>query len=187
MGKFVLTQADQDAIDQIDIQGDPSGFLLKGDVIQFPPHVSKDGKRANFTEHQSGSFEPLGVFKYADSRVLTIEFQWVLGGRFNAGFIHSTVSEVKGYFYHAYAGELDKYPAVVINKLYNLIQEKTTWRMDSVDITYSEEKANIGGWYPIHTKMTMNLKSATNLQPLDGGDGLLDASTLVPTVTPKWF
>jgi hypothetical protein len=162
---FILAEIDQDAISKVNITGDPSGFNLDSSNIQFPPIITKDSKSASWQTHEAQSYEPIAFFKSGNPREIGLEFQWVIGGEWTPDKVHTTISKVKGYFYTAYKGSaLKEYPAVIITNLYNIITQKTTWRMDSVNITYSPELIKLdGAWYPLHVKMAMNLLSATRL------------------------
>lgn len=120
----------------------PSFFRLNSSNLQFPPSIKKDSKSANWEEVQSASYEPFKIYRYGNSRNISLEFQWVVGGRFNAEGIHTIISNVKAYYYHAYTGSVNgtgKYPVVVIKKLYGLINSRSTWRMMSLDVKYSDE------------------------------------------------
>ena len=85
-----------------------------------------------------------------------------MGGNFTPETVHDTISQIKEYFYEAFKGT--EFPLVTINKLYGIITTQTTWRMTNVNVVYSEELIKIGKWYPLHTKVTIDLKSTTQIE-----------------------
>ncbi len=184
-----LLPADKSAIGQVNIKGDPSGFVLDSTNIQFPPRVLRDGKTASFKESNAASYEPFKVYSGSSARALSIEFQWVAGGNFTPVKIQDAINGVKSYFYTGYLGSgLEDYPAVIITSLYSYINERTSWRMTSLDITPGEELVLVDGdWYHLHTKMTMSLESATQLGRIGGGDSLLQAKNLEAAPKLGWY
>jgi len=190
---FVLTKADQNAIGNVSIKGNPSGFILNSSNLQFPPTITKDSKSANWNTIDAMSYEPIAFFKSGNPRDLGLEFQWVIGGKWTPDFVHEITDKVKSYFYTCYqGGNMVDYPIVEINKLYNLIKKRTTWRLNSVNVIYSPELINIGGaWYPLHVKLSMDLLSVTQLKPVgDGGGGdtpMQELKTLEEKPTPGWY
>lgn len=185
---FILADADKDAISQINITGDPSGFSLNSDNIQFPPILTKDGKSANWETKDSSSYEPVAWLKSSNPRNIEIKFEWVIGGKWTPEFVHKTVDDVKKYFYMVYLSKFDnKYPAVIINKLYGLIGVKTSWRMNAINIGYSPELIKIGGkWYPFHVTMTMDLLAVTKIK--GGVSGPMSGITnIVDQPEPGWY
>lgn len=186
---FKLQQADTTAISQVMITGNPSTFTLGPSTLQFPPKVLKDGKTANFKEQNAQSYEPFKLYSGSGPRILVIECQWVAGGQFPPSTIQNTLGNVKGYFYTGYLGSgVVTYPAVIITKLYQIINTRTSWRMTNLDITYSEELVQINSQYfPLHSKMTMSLESATQLGNIGGGDTLIPAANLESAPSPQWY
>lgn len=192
---FILTEADQKALDHIMIKGNPSGFTLNKDNLQFPPIITKDSKSANWNTIDAMSYEPIAFFKSGNPRDLGLEFQWVTGGRWTPGLIHSTIDKVKSYFYTCYqGGNMADYPVVEITKLYDLItKQRTTWRLNSVNVIYSPELVNISGvWYPLHVKLSMDLLSVTQLKPVgevSAGENtpMQDLKTLEEKPKPGWY
>ena len=144
------------------------GYILDSNNLQFPPLITKDSKNAVWEEHQTASYEPFKVYKYSQSRAIALKFQWVVGGNFPPQRIHQIISNVKAYFYHIAAGQINsnsqKYPAVWIDKFYNIITRRTTWRMMDIDVKYSEELVKVNQvFYPLHVTLTMNLEASTRL------------------------
>jgi hypothetical protein len=187
---FTLAKADKDAIGQVNITGKPSGFSLNSGNLQFPPTITKDSKSANWQTTDLMSYEPLAFFKSANPRDLGLEFQWVVGGQWSPEKVHKTIDDVKKYFYTCYMGSaFQEYPIVEITKLFNLITQRTTWRMNSVNVTYSPELVNIGGkWYPLHVKLTMDLLSVTKLKGDASGDTpMQELSSLEDSPKPGWY
>ena len=149
----------------------------------------KDSKSANFTEKNAQSYEPFKIYAGSSPRALSLEFQWVAGGQFPPTTIQQTLSNVKSYFYTGYLGSgVLTYPAVIITRLYALIDTETSWRMTNLDIAFSEELIQIGGQYfPLHSKMTMSLESATQLGKIGGGETLINASNLQAAPSLQWY
>jgi hypothetical protein len=185
---FILADIDQKAIGQVQIKGNPSGFTLNSGNLQFPPIVTKDSKSGNWETKDSSSYEPIAYLKSSNPRNLGLKFEWVVGGQWTPDRIHKTIDDVKKYFYMVYLAKFDdNYPAVEITKLYNLITQRTTWRMNSVDVTYSPEMIAIGGtWYPLHTIMTMDLLAVTKIKGGVGGP-MSTLNNLVDSPQPGWY
>lgn len=185
---FQLTKADEDALSQVEIivDGEDSGLniRLNSDNLMFPPVVTKDSKTALWQEHTVGSYEPFKFYEQSQSRQLGIDFEWVTGGfkkdAFKAIKLHSTISQIKAYFYGVYFGGIkNRYPVVTINQLYEIIPraitpladttaQGATFRLMNVDIKYSKEMTKVDTlWYPLHVKLSMSLESASQLGSTD--------------------
>ena len=187
---FQLQPADKAAISKISVSGNPSNFTLDSSNIQFPPRITRDSKSANFKESNAASYEPFKIYSSSSSRAISLEFQWVTGGTFTPAFIMNTINSVKTYFYTGYlASGVTDYPAVIITSFYSYIKnERTSWRMLSLDIAMSEELIQINGdWFHLHHKMTMNLESATQLGRIGGGETLLSAANLEEAPKKSWY
>jgi hypothetical protein len=185
---FVLADVDLNAIKQINIKGNPSGFTLNSDNIQFPPIITKDSKSGNWETKDSSSSEPIAYLRSSNPRNLGLKFEWVVGGRWGPEKVHKTVDDVKKYFYLVYLNKFDdNYPAVEITKLYNIITQRTTWRMNSVDVTYSPELVNINNiWYPLHVVLTMDLLAVTKIKGQVSGP-MSKLNNLVDKVEVGWY
>ena len=214
----LLTPIDEKALRQVDIAIFPdklvSGdrdigeerngyYRLNSENLQFPPLIKKDTKSANWEEHQSASFEPYKVYKYANSREISLKFQWVIGGIFTPTRVHDIISNIKAYFYHINAGQVNgdsvTFPVVEIRRLYGLITRRTTWRMMNMDVQYSEEmvqedNVRVGDppvdapFYPLHVELTMNLESATRLSKShDEQDSPFDVKSLETRPRLSWY
>jgi hypothetical protein len=185
---WTLSKADQDALSEVDISF-YSGLTLNSSTLQFPPKITKDSKGGTFDEQYRGAYEPLPIYKGASSRELGLEFQWVIGGGFVPDEVHHTISQIKEYFYKAFisAGGSKKFPLVTINKLYCIITTRSTWRMHDVNVVYSEELIKVAGkWYPLHVKVTINLKSTTQIGSSSGDKPYAPSGPLAkPDIT--WY
>jgi hypothetical protein len=187
---FILADADVDALKQVNIKGNPSGFTLNSDNLQFPPIITKDTKNANWHTTDAMSYEPIAFFKSANPRDLGLEFQWIIGGKWDPDKVHKTIDDVKKYFYTCYLGSsFQQYPIVEITKLYNIITQRTTWRLNSVNVVYSPELVNVNGkWYPLNVKLSMDLLSITKLKGDQGGDTpMQELNTLEDSPKPGWY
>lgn len=196
---FKLTQADQDALQNVNIKIDGSSdtedIILDLTNLMFPPVITKDSKSAKFLEVESGSFEPFKYYVQSNSRQIALEFQWVAGGEFPPERIHRITSEIKAYFYGAYFGSDRKnYPAVTIFELYDIVPqgggESSTWRMMNVDVKRSKELVKIeDSWYALHTVLTMNLESASQLQNPNEGEAapVFEFDNLVKFPQVEWY
>ncbi len=185
---FELAAADKDAISQINITGNPSKFTLDAGNIQFPPIITKDSKNGNWETRDSSSYEPISFLKSSNPRNLGIKFEWVAGGNWPPERIHSIIDDVKSYFYLVYIAKFDSnYPAVIITKLYGLITQRTSWRMNNVEVTYSPELIKIGGkWYPLHTTLNLDLLSVTQIKGGISGP-MTSITNIVDKVEPGWY
>ena len=67
---------------------------LDRDNLMFPPVLTKDTKAADWMEIPSGSFEPFKYYVQSKSRQISLEFQWVTGGKFTPTFIHNITSSI---------------------------------------------------------------------------------------------
>lgn len=198
---FKLTNADENILAFINITIDGDGktdpiTLSQGEAnLQFPPVILKDSKSADWMEIPSGSFEPFKYYVQSKSRQISLQFQWVTGGQFPPDVVHKITSRIKAYFYGAYfGGKKNRYPIVKILNFYELIDDDTAWRMMNVDIKRSKEMVNIikagsSKWYPLHTTLTMNLESATQLvDPEDSkGTPIFDFPNLPLKPTLEWY
>jgi hypothetical protein len=181
---MILTEIDQDILDRVNITinglvtSGPAGLLdgfvpmregkfeLNSDNLQFPPKITKDSKSSEWTDKSMSSYEPLKIYKGSSARSITIELQWVVEDWPWVPYkIHSIISSIKSYFYAPYLGSgVSKYPLVEINKFYHVITSRSTWRMMSIDVSYSEELIkSYNQVYPIHTKVSLNLESVTQI------------------------
>jgi hypothetical protein len=224
---FKLAKADLDALKSVSIKipgtkdwtandgptntgSENYGVTLDENNLMFPPVITKDTKSASWKEMNTGAFEPFKWYQNASPRQLGIQCEWVVGSYgtyFSPQKLHSIISGVKAYFYGGYfGGNRNDYPAVVIDKLYNIIPaglksevevssdntgargtarairnttgkagsvisttnlsdkaKPSSWRLMDVSVDYDGLVQVDGVWYPLYTKLSMNLESASQL------------------------
>lgn len=185
-----LTKADQDALSNVNIKF-YSGLTLDSSNLQFPPKITKDHKKGNFEGQNLTAFEPLPKYLGAESRGISLEFQWVMGGDFTPEKVHNTISQIKEYYYKAFLAVGNsgngKFPLVTITKFYGIITTQSTWRMTNVSVSYSEELVKIDGkWYPLHVKVTIDLESTTQIKG-PKGDKTLTANGPLEKPDLTWY
>ena len=197
----------------LSVIGSEQGIKLNKSNLMFPPVVTKDSKQGAWgvEEQDSGSYEELKYYTNAKSRKLAIDFEWVCGTSIVTGdegsttmdpdSIHNIISGIKSYFYRAYFGEQGKqlYPVVYIYKLYNIIDGTkqdnlpATFRMMDVNVKYSKELVKVSEkWFPLHTKVSINLESASQLKPIktngdNGGESIMQFTNLPKQPNFKWY
>lgn len=162
-----------------------SGIVLNNRNLMFPPKVTKDSKSAEWKEWTSGSFEPAKWYVQSKPKQIGLEFEWILGSYGQGKFftprsLRQTLSGIKAFFYGPFfGGKRRTYPAVFIYALYAIIPRNqlshgngkpAAFRIMDVNVSYSDQLAkieNIDGsmeWHPLHTKLTMNLEGASQLE-----------------------
>lgn len=164
---------DTQALNDVDIEilTPNNAITLNSSNLQFPPLIKKDSKSSKWNEQDMFSYEPIKFYMGSQARAISLEFKWVIGGEFTPSAVHETVSKVKSYFYAGYLGSgFEQYPAIAINKFYGLIDVRSTWRMISINIAYSDEMIRLDGRvYPLIITMTMDLESATQIAATNAG------------------
>lgn len=122
----------------------PSGLVIN---FQFPPRITGDSKRAEWKEIPIASYEPLAYWMGADARKISLQFEYIVTARSNAGtskwainYINDQLKKLKSYFYTTVTQGIDKYPLVRLNlydyspKAESGTERLGTWRMFDIDI-----------------------------------------------------
>lgn len=183
------------ASDETDEEGNPQI------PIQFPPRLSTDGKKGNWKTYDVSSYEPVAIFSGSEARRISVELTYVItGGKWTGRKISKIERLIKSYFYRKVEDAIDNTPMVVIKQLYGvtLAYAKTTWRMNSVDITPGEgiileESNGVQRAYPLSRKIVIELETYTQLGGRGGDDpaadealqGLGDAANVNKPPPPK--
>jgi hypothetical protein len=179
---FRLIQADQNIINSVKLTlEDPEpvdGWPLgSGDIpIQFPPRVKTKSKAGNWhIKADTGSWEPIAVWKGAMGTKITIELKYVVtgggpaGGPWDVDRVSKIIHNIMGYFYRPVAikGKKVKVP-VLKATLYEISPEASeicTWRIEDASVAYSDELIlDNGKTYPQVSTVTLQCMMITKIK-----------------------
>lgn len=123
--------------------GDLGNVIGKNFPFQFPPRVKGDNKSAEWEEKKRVSYEPVAYYMGAEARRLQIEAMYFVTGekKWSGSEIAKLAQSAKAYFYRTIESVYSNKgfgPVVEITSLYGAVQEKSTWRMTSVEAEYAE-------------------------------------------------
>lgn len=170
--------SDPKAVGVLNLNGGPFQF-------QFPPRITSDSKSARWKQlaQNAGAYDDIVMWQGAESRSLALEATYIIdGNQWTANRISKLAHAAKAYLYLSLAGRFEDpfaAPCVIIESLYGAVQQRSSWRMENVAISYGDKILGpFSGnpqFHPLTTKITFNLKSWVNL---DMGEGEKEKNTV---------
>jgi hypothetical protein len=177
--KFNLTEYDAEIVGTIfmNIDGKPiKNFPEGGSLIkfQFPAKITKDSKKNRWNPlFNTFEYEPAYLYKGGDTRKLTINTTYIVGGpthadgtKWDAGRVALELRRWKSYFY--IGGPTEAVLPIWAVKLYEHIgnEDAATFRGTSVDIKHGTEliKGSDGKTFPLRSDVSLNLELVTNIE-----------------------
>lgn len=68
-------------------------------IFQFPPKVTNDSRRGNWSEENIMGDEPYALYMGSDSRNITMEWTYIVGmNRWTSDMVHTQLKRLRGYF-----------------------------------------------------------------------------------------
>jgi hypothetical protein len=155
-----------------------------GIEFQFAPTIVSESNGLNFQKTDLFSHEPLAILATATGRKINVEWEYFATDKnFTGKKIASILRTLKSYFF---TFKFIRYPLVKFKYMY-VLPVLTDFRMMSCNITYSPEKVNSGGgYYPIWSKVGIELELATTLSNPQKPPAKNVAPGLKP-VRPDWY
>ena len=186
MSDSSLVPFDKQLAEVVKFAVDVSGELIDIE-FQFAPKITSESNSSKWIEVDSFAIEPIRLHKGASGRKVTIEWEYIAtdSNQWNGKTISENLRNLKSYNFKF---KPDFYPLVRV-KYMHVLPEITDFRMEDVNITYSPELVFSGGdFYPLHTKVIVNLSLATsvNVKDLDAEQKKMAVQPLQPVI-PEWY
>lgn len=175
-----------------------SGGVKSGKVdLQFPPKITSDSKRANWKEQFANGYEEIATWMGAYARNVSIEFDYVVWGKFDVEKIRKSCRDIKLHLYvgggktMSKAPAKDKFPMITVDG-WKVLYEHPQFRVLDINLKYGKEYVGSGNnWWPQHTKISLKCKLVSGWGAMFGDAPQLkevqtDSGTLRKTVNPEW-
>jgi len=186
---FKLSPADQQAIQDVIMNiplSDPQ-TAIKGleDTykipFQFPPVITSDSKGMNWKETNAKLYEPMITYDGASARKIQLKWKYIVtGDEWSPTFIKNILMTLRAYFYRSLdavgslnlSGSEKSLPLIIIEKLYNIVTQSSTWRSSNVSITPSDRLVYYDSIVtPLSYEVSMDLSLVTKIVFGEKGNG----------------
>jgi hypothetical protein len=176
MGSYGLIPFDDSMIAEVRFQltlGKGAGNNIE---FQFMPKLKSESNTSTWEESDIWAVEPLKIHKGSGGKKLAMEWEYLASDEiWNCGKVAKTLKNLKTYFFEF---TRETYPTAKI--IYGTsIPSPTYFRIMDVSITYSDEIIFNNGMHPLHSRVSVSLELATNVNE-PGGKQSSDAEGKLP-------